>query len=592
MQTNTSFAHSNVLDTVAPQINPSENQALAAIDPIDSQTIPQALDASKPHLRQATVNGLSPDRLSQLFEKSQGILDHNQVIRNINGEDYTGTMPSREYYVHQWFWDSATHAIALAETQPERALDELASLSMGQWRNGFMGHINFFPDTQEKIYFPGAQFWKTEQHTPTGTHTSSITQPPIFNMAVPKVLNAVLKDMPTQAEQRTNQQQKIMERASKVLDSALAFTQFLATARDPEDSGLITIVHPWESGLDNAPSWDEPLKHSVFDEHNIPQHVKTAVDQGRRDVVKKTTSPTESSSTPGTGTTNTNSNTSERPLQKQYYDYMTLVDQYNQLGSDQNQIPKVAPFRVKDVLFTSIFSKGCAELGKFYRSDTAQRLSLANERHAEWLDDKAQASQRALSNTWDDDMARYLNLDLNADSHEGDVTQPMSGLGKPIRTDTISGFAPLLAGLGKNEQRTARLLNALDDPMKYKLNFSVPTTAKDNPAFDIKRYWRGSVWPITNFLTIRGLESVQQQHQETNPPLAQQATRIKQRLLNDLNQLVDTVGFQEYYIPTAPLEQQRKIGFGAFSWTAAIFMITNADAYRQITQQGATRGND
>jgi hypothetical protein len=31
------------------------------------------------------------------------------------------------------------------------------------------------------------------------------------------------------------------------------------TDRDPEKTGLVTILHPWESGLDDSPVWDYAL---------------------------------------------------------------------------------------------------------------------------------------------------------------------------------------------------------------------------------------------------------------------------------------------------------------------------------------------
>ena len=33
----------------------------------------------------------------------------------------------------------------------------------------------------------------------------------------------------------------------------LAWHRYLLTYRDPEESGLVTIYHPWESGTDNSP---------------------------------------------------------------------------------------------------------------------------------------------------------------------------------------------------------------------------------------------------------------------------------------------------------------------------------------------------
>ena len=43
------------------------------------------------------------------------------------------------------------------------------------------------------------------------------------------------------------------------------------TDRDPEKSGLITILHPWESGLDDSPSWDEPLSRINVKEKDLPK---------------------------------------------------------------------------------------------------------------------------------------------------------------------------------------------------------------------------------------------------------------------------------------------------------------------------------
>src|SRR3712207_7897840 len=46
----------------------------------------------------------------------------------------------------------------------------------------------------------------------------------------------------------------------------LAWHRYLATARDPEGSGLVTIYHPWESGTDNSPRWDSALENVVVGE--------------------------------------------------------------------------------------------------------------------------------------------------------------------------------------------------------------------------------------------------------------------------------------------------------------------------------------
>ncbi len=46
----------------------------------------------------------------------------------------------------------------------------------------------------------------------------------------------------------------------EIYPKPLRWHRYLATARDPEGSGLVTIYHPWESGTDNSPRWDAPLR--------------------------------------------------------------------------------------------------------------------------------------------------------------------------------------------------------------------------------------------------------------------------------------------------------------------------------------------
>jgi hypothetical protein len=39
-----------------------------------------------------------------------------------------------------------------------------------------------------------------------------------------------------------------------------AWHECLYRERNPEGEGLVYIRHPWESGMDNSPMWDEALQ--------------------------------------------------------------------------------------------------------------------------------------------------------------------------------------------------------------------------------------------------------------------------------------------------------------------------------------------
>jgi hypothetical protein len=43
-------------------------------------------------------------------------------------------------------------------------------------------------------------------------------------------------------------------------------------ARDPEKKGVVAILHPWESGMDNSPAWDEAMQFLV--DPDLPPYVR------------------------------------------------------------------------------------------------------------------------------------------------------------------------------------------------------------------------------------------------------------------------------------------------------------------------------
>ncbi|MBK5222486.1 MAG: hypothetical protein JJE52_06365 [Acidimicrobiia bacterium] len=143
--------------------------------------------------------------------------------RHLHRDGYT--VPSALVYPWQWLWDSAFHAIAWnALDRPDRALVELDTLLGCQRRDGFVPHIRYHGPS------PHADFWKLPD-------TSAITQPPMYGHAIARLHRAGV-DIPT----------GLLERARQGFD-------FLLRHRARVD-GLVSVVHPWETGADNSPRWD------------------------------------------------------------------------------------------------------------------------------------------------------------------------------------------------------------------------------------------------------------------------------------------------------------------------------------------------
>ncbi|MDP9365273.1 MAG: glycogen debranching protein, partial [Chloroflexota bacterium] len=236
----------------------------------------------------------------------------------------------------------------------------------------------------------------------------------------------------------------------------LAWHRYLATARDPDGSGLVTIVHPWESGTDNSPRWDAALA-AVAVGDDLPPYT-------RRDL-QHVADP------------------SERPTDAEYDRYLWLVEELKRATYDDAAVQASHPFRVKDVLFSAILvaaNDALLDLADLAGADDAERREIE-----EWRD----RGGRALAERWDADLRLCLDWDVR------------TGSAIPVRT--IAGFAPLVA-VGFDSERRAALLATLDSEaflghpgLRRPLP---PSTSPLDPRFRPRSYWRGPVWPFLTWL--------------------------------------------------------------------------------------------
>jgi hypothetical protein len=66
-------------------------------------------------------------------------------------------------------------------------------------------------------------------------------------------------------------------------------------------------------------------------------------------------------------------------------------------------------------------------------------------------------------------------------------------------------FYPLICG-APDGVRASRTLSILFDPEKFWLPYIVPTVLKDDPVWPDQHYWRGQVWPPSNYLVWLGVK--------------------------------------------------------------------------------------
>jgi glycogen debranching enzyme len=128
---------------------------------------------------------------------------------------------------------------------------------------------------------------------------------------------------------------------------------------------------------------------------------------------------------------------------------------------------------------------------------------------------------------------------------------------QPIRVNTASTFLPLFAGLPSERQAKRLVEEHLLNPNEYALGGDVrhwvTTTAKSEPTWEPRRYWRGPVWIIMNWFIIEGLQRYGYDD-------------LVDVIRQDTLDLIETHGFREYY------DARDGSGCGStdFSWSAAL----------------------
>src|ERR671933_1938676 len=264
------------------------------------------------------ASGEATGGLHHVNPRATGVLRRNSIK--------SWTKPAPALYPHQWSWDSAFIALGLAHVDNHRATSELETLFESQWATGKVPHIVFNPEAPPRSYFPDAERWNSSalsKDAPAGLHTSGLCQPPVHAIAVRRIWAA-----------SKGKDERHVARARRFLDAnyprLFAWHRYLATARDPEGSGLVTIYHPWESGTDNSPRWDAALETvEVGEASPHPRYDLEHVDDP-----------------------------SQRPTDEEYDRYLWLVRLIKRATCDESTIYRSHPFLVKDVLFSAILVAG------------------------------------------------------------------------------------------------------------------------------------------------------------------------------------------------------------------------------------------
>lgn len=407
----------------------------------------------------------------------------NQAVEIIRLNDQGSyTVPTHGLYPFQWNWDSALTALGISFYDEKRAWVELSTLMDHQWSDGMVPHIVFHEE--DEGYFPGPDVWRTERNVPT----SGITQPPVAGLAARKLFERA-KDKELSATQ-----------ARTLLPKIDAWHDWFYRCRDPEGTGLVALIHPWESGRDNSVDWDTAFQRVPTD---------GVLPFQRRDLQ--------------------HADASHRPTQAQYERYIYLVQLFRSLGWDNSKLHDASPFQIVDPGFNAILIRSCSDLAEL--ADRLGEPEIAARNRA-----RAEHGVAAMETLWSKAYNQYLCYDRKVE--------------QPVDNPSIAGLLAVVAPIPQNraQQIGARIME-LGESCRY----LVPSQPVTSPLFDGKRYWRGPVWLIVNYLISDGLKRAGEEI-------------VAERIVNDSLDLISNSGFAEYYDPMSG----EPCGGKSFTWTAAM----------------------
>ena len=381
----------------------------------------------------------------------------HEVLDRVDCGAYT--IPNTDIFgKSQFLWDSCLVAEGLAYTNVDRAQQEILSLLDGQHDDGMIANetVRDARCMQRLVFgtIPNDE----------GIVTSGITQPPVIATSALEVGRKLDED----------QRRQFFGKIFKPLER---YHTWLFKARVLDNTGLVTLIHPYESGMDTLPPWREAMHDYWLGSGGWKRLAaslgEAAVGLGRKHFADTKHVPIAQRA-------------DNRDVLTSYMQTKAIAKHgYNLLSILRNSS---LPLQ-QDVGFNSLFAEANQSLLEIedelnspaYALKPSTKKSIDTHRQA-IVDHLAAINVNTGS-------IRFFNRDARS--------------GELIDIDTVGGLLPLCADIPK--EHSDDLVKHLTNPDTYWSTCPIPSVAMDDPHFHDTAYWRGASWPFPRFFLERAL---------------------------------------------------------------------------------------
>jgi glycogen debranching enzyme len=374
---------------------------------------------------------LQDRRWDALSEDVQALLRRHlkEGYSGLLGKEYCYIRPAPDRYPFQWFWDSCFHIFMLVRLgEHEIAKRSLRSLFAMQRADGFVGHMIFWNQvlpTRTTDVTQARPSWADLR-----PHTSELIQPPYVAQALERIYAA------------THDRVYLGEMYAPLR----GYFQWLANSRDFDGDGLITLISPFESGMDWKAAYDPVVGNSA-----------------RR--------------------------TPRRLYRSRYFWQVVSIDWHNFVRRyDFERIRARSRFLVKDVGYNTAYALDLAAM---------ERLApIAGDDPAPFRERRDRVVRAMLERMYDEESAAFYDL-----SEPG---------GKKLRILTPTIFFPLALREIDDAIADRVLARHFANEREFATPIPIPSLAACDPAFfpgETPYLWRGPTWAFPNWLLYRALRA-------------------------------------------------------------------------------------
>lgn len=358
--------------------------------------------------------------IEEIIEACYTYLKSNELSGERWGYKYHFYKPANtKYGPHQWLWDSGWHMLVWSYREVDNSIKDLRSMLQFQQPNGFIPEMIFWGERGRLARFLDRFIgYSNKKYT-------DITQMPMLAYSIRAIWKAT----------------EDVELLKEFVPKLVHYFEWWENERDPDGDGLVSIIHPWESGIDASPLYDPAW------------------------------------------------DVNEPEFWDLYPNFIKALRKYRKKAKwDLKKILDMNYFNVEDVGVNSVYAAGWGEFAQLadkFDSDLASKCRQKQKKFEKSIIEKC----------WNDELGQFVSYYHKPTGEEVSTIETVQSL-FPLLLENLP--SQIIDKIIDN------LTNPEKFWLPYPVPSTAKSEPTFNP-HESRLLWRGPTWPCTTWLVMEGL---------------------------------------------------------------------------------------